>query len=143
MCYYFLTSGVSKFSPRGQEICLFLKTYVSNQGLLISRFSPRTFSSGCNDNFAIFAFLAFLLTVLDLIMEMNGMRRRRRDTDRTQILHDETDKNATVATYTLFRGFLNAVAADNDQCQMLFLCESGLETVPYGKTAVKIATLAR
>ena len=111
--------------------------------LFDSRFSPRTFSSGCNDNFAIFAFLAFLLTVLDLIMEMQGMKRRRRDLDTTQILHDETSKNATVATYTLFRGFLNAVASDNDQCQMLFLCESGLETANYGKAATKIATLAR
>ena len=71
------------------------------------------------------------------------MRRRRRDTATSQILQNESGKNATVATYTLFRGFLNAVATDNDQCQMLFLCESGLETAPYGRVAVKIATLAR
>ena len=66
------------------------------------------------------------------------MKRRRRDIDTTQILHDETSKNATVATYTLFRGFLNAVATDNDQCQMLFLCESGLETSNYGKFILQL-----
>ena len=52
-------------------------------------------------------------------------------------------KNATIATYTIFRGFLNVVASDNDQCQKLFLCEGGLETASYGKTAIKIASLAR
>ena len=71
------------------------------------------------------------------------MKRRKRDINESQIVQNEIEKNATIATYTLFRGFLNAVASDNDQCQKLFLCEGGLETAPYGKTAIKIATLAR
>ena len=33
---------------------------------------PRTFSSGCNDAFSVFGFLAFLLALLDLIMELNA-----------------------------------------------------------------------
>ena len=71
------------------------------------------------------------------------MKRRKRNTNENQIVHNEIGKNATIATYTLFRGFLNAVASDNDQCQKLFLCEGGLETAPYGNTATKVATLAR
>ena len=43
---------------------------------------PRTFSSGCNDAFSVFGFLAFLLALLDLIMELNmmaaGRKRRKR-----------------------------------------------------------------
>lgn len=107
-------------------------------------FSPRTFSSGCTDNFAIFAFLAFLLTVLDLIMEMQGMKRRKRETITSSIDYEQNQitKNATVATYTLLRGFLNAEATENEDCRMLFFCESGSETASYGPVAKKIATLA-
>ena len=38
----------------------------------------RTFSSGCNDAFSVFGFLAFLLALLDLILELNMNRKRRR-----------------------------------------------------------------
>ena len=41
-------------------------------------FEPRTFSSGCNDAFSVFGFLAFLLALLDLILELNMNRRRRK-----------------------------------------------------------------
>ena len=38
----------------------------------------RTFSSGCNDAFSVFGGLAFLLALLDLILELNMNRKRRR-----------------------------------------------------------------
>ena len=77
-------------------------------------------------------------------MEMQGMKRRKRDTDfSVTIEKNQTTKNATIATYTLLRGFLNAAATNNDECQMLFFCESASETAKYGPVSNKIATLAR
>ena len=43
-----------------------------------AEFQPRTFSSGCNDAFSVFGFLAFLLALLDLILELNMNKRRRK-----------------------------------------------------------------
>ena len=76
-------------------------------------------------------------------MELQGMKRRRRDTIIPLAGQNETSRNATVATYTLLRGFLNAVATDDDQCQMLFMCETGSESAPYGPLASKMSNLAR
>ena len=75
---------------------------------------------------------------------MLGMKRRKRDTITRSIDNEQNQitKNATVATYTLLRGFLNAEATENDDCRMLFFCESGSETATYGPVAKKIATLA-
>ena len=75
---------------------------------------------------------------------MIGMKRRKRETITRSIDNEQNQitKNATVATYTLLRGFLNAEATENEDCRMLFFCESGLETAAYGPVANKIATLA-
>lgn len=35
---------------------------------------------GCSDSFSVFGFLAFLLALLDLILELQGNRRKKRDT---------------------------------------------------------------
>ena len=76
-------------------------------------------------------------------MELQGMKRRRRDTIIPLAGQNETSRNATVATYTLLRGFLNTVATDDEQCQMLFMCETGSETATYGSLASKMTNLAR
>ena len=75
---------------------------------------------------------------------MLGMKRRKRETITRSIDTEQNQitKNATVATYTLLRGFLNAEATENDECRMSFFCESGSETATYGPVAKKIATLA-
>ena len=50
----------------------------SAHNLTRTEFQPRTFSSGCNDAFSVFGFLAFLLALLDLILELNMAKKRRR-----------------------------------------------------------------
>ena len=63
------------------ELNITLYLYVhrsSTNNLTRAEFQPRTFSSGCNDAFSVFGFLAFLLALLDLILELNMAKKRRR-----------------------------------------------------------------
>lgn len=107
------------------------------------RDSARGYSSGCNDDFAIFAFLAFLLTVLDLIMELQGgmMKRKKRE---IELKSDLTAKNSTLAAYSLFRGFLNAIDSDGDnlECATMFLCEAESEASKFGKIGKILTSLS-
>ena len=99
---------------------------------------PRTFSSGCNDAFSVFGFLAFLLALLDLIMEMNGGARKKRDA----MNHPEFREGA-LASYSMFRGFLNAMDAETPACSKLFICEAAVQASKRGQTGFLVAKAAR
>ena len=100
------------------------------------------YSSGCQDNFAIFAFLAFLLAVLDFVMEMQGGNKKKRSTSNV-LQESDLSRNATLASYAIFRGFMNTISTENEQCQLLFTCESGIEVSQYGEIGEEIAILTR
>lgn len=105
------------------------------------RASARGYSSGCQDDFAIFAFLAFLLTVLDLILELQGgmMKRKKRE---FELKSDSTTRNSALAAYSLFRGFLNAIDSDEFDCATLLLCEAGLEASKFGDVGRLLTSLS-
>ena len=110
-----------------------------------TEYEARQFSSGCQDNFAIFAFLAFLLTVLDLVLEMQARRKKRSEDNlmaRSSILSNEVERNATLVTYSLFRGFMNSVDA-MPKCKMKYICEGAQESLKYGYIAPKMINLTR
>ena len=112
--------------------------------------SARTFSSGCNDAFSVFGFLAFLLALLDLIMELNmgdmaagggdaGFKRRKRSVSN----HHPQMREGTLAAYSMFRGFLNAMDADSSDCSALFVCEAATQAGMRGSTGLSLAKAAR
>ena len=73
--------------------------------------TPRQY--GCDDPFAIFGFLAFLLALLQLLVDSGDGRRRRRSAGRCQVNKEQeisSDlREASLAVYTLIQGFLNTM----------------------------------
>ena len=72
--------------------------------------TPR--QGGCDDPFAIFGFLAFLLALLQLLVD-SGDGRRRRSVGRCQVSRQQGIsselREASLAVYTLIQGFLNTM----------------------------------
>ncbi|XP_068223799.1 uncharacterized protein [Palaemon carinicauda] len=111
-------------------------------------------SGGCNDAFSGFGFLAFLLALLDLILELSndmaGRRLRRASVDSSSesiFLTNELKANpvmekASVACYSMHRGFLNALAAVDGECAKRFLCEGAHEAASQGQLGKMIAAVA-
>ncbi|KAG7173417.1 hypothetical protein Hamer_G018703 [Homarus americanus] len=107
---------------------------------------------GCSDSFSVFGFLAFLLALLDLILELQAMNntggtRRRRaaedDTDLTLGCQEDVEmQQATSASYSLLRGFLNALATDDPGCAKRFLCEGAEEAAAAGQLGEVVANVA-
>ncbi|MPC16822.1 uncharacterized protein LOC123499706 [Portunus trituberculatus] len=112
----------------------------------------------CTDSFSIFGFLAFLLALLDLVMELQNMdettaetERRRREvmgkaqnqvTDLT--CQDLEMQEAASASYSLLRGFLNALTAQDQECANKFVCEGAEEAAaagPLGEVVARVASL--
>ena len=71
--------------------------------------SSSTARSGCNDPFAIFGFLAFLLVLLQLLANNNGRRRKRSEEN---CYNQESDqvREAMLAVHLVFQGFLNSLS---------------------------------
>ena len=78
--------------------------------MLKAEFQPRTFSSGCNDAFSVFGFLAFLLALLDLILELNMSKKRRKRFTPSNFVEDgqkiiqEWSKESTFNKNEVFSG---------------------------------------
>ena len=72
--------------------------------------TPR--QAGCDDPFAIFGFLAFLLALLQLLLD-SGDGRRKRSVTRCQVSREQEInpelREASLAVYTLLQGFLNTM----------------------------------
>ncbi|XP_066959482.1 uncharacterized protein [Macrobrachium rosenbergii] len=114
-------------------------------------------SGGCNDAFSGFGFLAFLLALLDLILELSndGARRLRRNaadsppasSPESIFLTNDLKTNplmeeASAACYSMHRGFLNALAAADGECAKRFLCEGAHEAASQGRQGKMIASVA-
>ena len=69
-----------------------------------------TARSGCNDPFAIFGFLAFLLVLLQLLANNGGGRKKR--SARLCSYHEESNqlKEGRLAVHLVFQGFLNSLS---------------------------------
>ena len=69
-----------------------------------------TARSGCNDPFAIFGFLAFLLVLLQLLANNGGGRKKR--STRFCSHHEESNqlKEGRLAVHLVFQGFLNSLS---------------------------------
>merc|ERR1712241_208854 len=101
----------------------------------------RTFSSGCNDAFTVFAFMAFLLALLDLILELQ-MERKKRSINEDNF--DMVERNATLATHSIFRGFLNSLSIDSQErsCPQFYFCEAAYHASNFGDVGRKIARIS-
>ncbi|XP_042887299.1 uncharacterized protein LOC122263061 [Penaeus japonicus] len=103
---------------------------------------------GCTDSFSVFGFLAFLLALLDLVLELQGNRRKKRDilgTEdfdlKSECQSQEEVQQATSACYSLLRGFLNTLAAQDPECAKRFLCEGAEEAASAGPVGEVIASV--
>ena len=69
-----------------------------------------TARSGCNDPFAIFGFLAFLLVLLQLLANNGGGRKKR--SARLCSYHEESNqlREGRLAVHLVFQGFLNSLS---------------------------------
>ena len=74
---------------------------------------------GCDDPFAIFGFLAFLLALLQLLVDSGGDEARKKRST-YQCSHEQALKNSpelkegVLGAYIMFQGFLNAVDVGRD-----------------------------
>ena len=73
-----------------------------------------TARSGCDDPFAIFGFLAFLLALLQLLVD-SGSKKKKRSTGDCQLVNrqggsrDREMREAALAVYSMIQGFLNSM----------------------------------
>ena len=106
-------------------------------------FRARTFSSGCFDAFTVFAFLAFMLALLDLILELQMQRRKRRSLDEATNDHEILNRNATLASHFMMRGFLNTLDSPNQSCAQKLFCQGVQEASKLGLVGKEIANISR
>ena len=62
-----------------------------------------------------------------------------------QMLGDENirERNATLAVYSMFRGFLNVMDAESPECSNRFICESAFEASKHGQIGNMVAKISR
>ena len=53
------------------------------------------------------------------------------------------NQEGVLASYSLFRGFLNAVDAEDSTCSQFFICEGSYEAAKFGWTGTSLAKVAR
>ncbi|XP_045115379.1 uncharacterized protein LOC123506977 isoform X2 [Portunus trituberculatus] len=113
--------------------------------------------SGCNDAFSVFGFLAFLLALFDLIMELQNdsdMTRSIRDVSGRERLPSElfadqllpvsgNQAAAAAACYSMLRGFLHGMTTTDAACAEKFVCEgadAAAATGPLGQVIAKVVS---
>ena len=111
-----------------------------------SQGTPRDGGHGCNnDGFAVFGFLAFLLAAANLLMDdaaAGGGKRRKRSDDCISTHPIEIKQEGIRASYSLFRGFLNALDAADNKCSNYFWCQGAFEAARTGATGQVLAKVA-
>merc|ERR1712183_653583 len=101
-----------------------------------------TARSGCNDPFAIFGFLAFLLVLLQLLANNGGGRKKR--SSRLCSYHEESNqlKEGRLAVHLVFQGFLNSLSEGDISCKQRSLCEGLSEAVKLGEVGSIVAKVS-
>ena len=83
--------------------------------------------SGCDDPFAIFGFLAFLLALLQLLVD-SGSKKKKRSTEDCKPVNmqggsgDREMREGTLAVYSMIQGFLNTMDAGDGKMTILIRC---------------------
>ena len=79
-----------------------------------------------------------------------GGFRRRRSIQRGIKAEDGMSRNyvpvfreGALASYSMFRGFLNAMDTSTQDCSALFICEAATQAAKTGKTGYTVAKAAR
>ena len=102
--------------------------------------------SGCNDAFSVFAFLAFLLALLQLIQDNGGGRKKRSEECHHMAQPEKRVREGMLAAHIMFQGFLNSVGSQNkhdDRCANWAMCEAGREARKVGRVGEVVAIVAR
>ena len=88
--------------------------------------SGRSGSLECNDITSVFAFLAFLFALLNIVVNMGGQggrRRRRRGVEEEQCylaedqLEDPVYRSSLLSVYALYRGVLDYLDLEQEEAQ--------------------------
>ena len=53
------------------------------------------------------------------------------------------ERNATLATHSIFRGFLNTLGSQEEACGQFYFCEAAYHASNFGEVGRKIARIAR
>jgi hypothetical protein len=83
-----------------------------------------TARSGCDDPFAIFGFLAFLLALLQLLVD-SGSKKKKRSTEDCQFVNrqggnrDREMREGALAVYSMIQGFLNTMDVGDGNLSIL------------------------
>lgn len=77
--------------------------------------------------------------MLDLILELQMAKRKRRSTSKDE----DDEKNATLAAHSLMRGFLNTLDTSNGTCAQMYYCQGVQEASKRGDVGRKMARIAR
>ena len=115
------SQSLSLFSLETQAFNLLSKVPFSSFGNLLhlESGSEGTARDGCgNDAFEVFGFLAFGLYLLNLVMNMDGRKKRSADhcSYHFNPTHDPKLMEGVLAVYSMFQGFLNALHAGEGNC---------------------------
>merc|ERR1712060_467837 len=106
-----------------------------------------TARSGCDDGFGVFGFLAFLLALLDLLLDLGGSRRKRSAEGICEAPQPHPQvREGTLAALSMLRGFLNALEpleeTDSQECAALAMCEATSEAARGGEVGRVVAQAA-
>ena len=81
-----------------------------------------TARSGCDDPFAIFGFLAFLLALLQLLVD-SGSKKKKRSTEDCQLVNRQGGsrevREGALAVYSMIQGFLNTMDVGDGNMSIL------------------------
>lgn len=87
-----------------------------------------------------------MLALLDLILELQnqgGGGRKKRDNNDIPGDHETLDRNATLASHFMMRGFLNTWDLNQGTCAQQVFCEGFFEASKMGSIGQDIAKISR
>ena len=99
-------------------------------------FTARDGGYGCDDPFAIFGFLAFLLALLQLLVDSGGEERRKRSANKCREDHliraTPEIREGVLGAAIMFQGLLNSMDTASSICEEYVVCEAAQESARLG-----------